>query len=94
MKRQHPLFDGWVVCWDESISNWTQQLTSSSWAYFSKMPNQFGNEYHTIYCLLKEILLLMEMVERKDHTCKVGGKPFSDLYTAYVFVTTSNLVHE
>ena len=57
---------GWVVCLDESMSQWTRQWTCPGFVYCPRKPHPKGNEYHTIADGISGILFELELVEEKD----------------------------
>ena len=57
---------GWVVCLDESMSQWTRQWTCPGFVYCPRKPHPKGNEYHTIADGKSGILFELELVEEKD----------------------------
>jgi len=59
---------GWALCLDESMSIWRSRWTCRGWEFCPPCkPHPFGNEYH-MAC----IMLLMEMVEGKDHPLQIA----------------------
>ena len=55
----------WVLCLDEPMSPWNTCWTCpAGWIFVPrKPPHQFGNEYHSICCIMTMIMYAMEIVE-------------------------------
>ena len=63
----------WISCLDESMMIWFNKFTSPGFKIVPCKPHPFGNEWHTIACVLCGVLYRAELVEGKDWPC--SGPP-------------------
>eukprot|EP00546_Thalassionema_frauenfeldii_P009549 CAMPEP_0178909114 /NCGR_PEP_ID=MMETSP0786-20121207/8313_1 /TAXON_ID=186022 /ORGANISM="Thalassionema frauenfeldii, Strain CCMP 1798" /LENGTH=113 /DNA_ID=CAMNT_0020581121 /DNA_START=53 /DNA_END=394 /DNA_ORIENTATION=+ len=65
---------GWMLCGDESMSKWLNQYTCPGFVMCPRKSRPFGNEWHTIACVLTTIIFWAEIVKGKDHPKELGKK--------------------
>jgi hypothetical protein len=66
----------WVICFNKSMSIWQKKCTCPGWIFCPCKQHPLGNEYHTAFCSLCNILFLIKMVKGKDAPPQVDV-PFS-----------------
>ena len=56
------------------MSTWTNKYSCPGWMFVPQKPWPFGNEYHTVHCLLSGIHWQMELIEGKDSPSEIVPK--------------------
>lgn len=67
---------GWLSCLDESMMIWHNKWTAPGFMFVPRKPHPFGNEWHSIGCVLSGVMYHMELVEGKDRPKELGPKEF------------------
>ncbi len=67
-----------VLCLDESVSIWHSMFTCPGWVFCPRKPHPFGNEYHSMYCGISGVMMMIELVEGKDRPCELSDPKFDD----------------
>jgi len=61
------------------MSKWLNQYTCPGFVMCPRKPWPFGNEWHTIACVLTTIIFWVELVEGKDRPKELGEKKYNDI---------------
>lgn len=65
----------WLLCIDESMSQWTNRHTLPNWVYVERKPTPTGQEWHDIACSLTKIVFVIEPVQSVSYQ-----KRFEDVH--------------
>ena len=74
----------WINCLDESMMVWLNEYTAPGFMVVPRKPHPFGNEWHSICCVVSGIMWCVELVEGDDHPREMGKPEYQELGGATV----------